>query len=175
MGVSRKTVRLGVFIPTECQLLDAACVDILASMSHEYLSLLTDIVPKALIDSAPSVSIHYIGTVKPGEPIPMTANQKVVATNYFSDDEVAPGKMDIIIVPGPDPSTTFDKPSLEWLRQQAECPTSMYAPSFHGFRAGPSACRAPLASYLDGCLRGKKETCFAVGVLSDNLLTQILG
>ncbi|ETS88031.1 hypothetical protein PFICI_01859 [Pestalotiopsis fici W106-1] len=148
MGASRKTVRLGVFIPTECQLLDASCVDILASMSYEYLSPLTDLMPKVLIDSAPSVSIHYIGTVKPGEAIPMTANHKVLATNHFSDDEVAPGKLDIIIVPGPDPSTKFDKPSLEWLRQQGESPntdilsvcTGIFVCGYAGLLKGRTVC-----------------------------------
>ncbi|KAF3015645.1 hypothetical protein E8E14_011644 [Neopestalotiopsis sp. 37M] len=112
--------------------------------------------PKALIDSAPSVSIHYIGTVKPGEPIPMTANQKVVATNHFSDDEVAPGKMDIIIVPGPDPSTnTFDKPSLEWLRQQAECPTNNLLTQILGLADILSVCTGIFICGYAGLLNGR--------------------
>ncbi|KAI0176703.1 ThiJ/PfpI family protein [Pestalotiopsis sp. NC0098] len=122
MDPDRKVVRLGVFIPTECQLLDASCADILASMSYEYVSLLTGIMPKAFIGMAPSVAIHYIGTVKPGEAIPMTANHKVLATNHFSDDEVAPGKLDIVVVPGPDPSSEFNEDSLEWLRRQGASP-----------------------------------------------------
>lgn len=127
MDADRKVVRLGVFIPTECQLLDASCVDILASMSYEYVSLLTGIMPKAFIGMAPSVAIHYIGTVKPGEAIPMTANHKVLATNHFSDDEVAPGKLDVVVVPGPDPSSEFDEDSLEWLRRQGASPHSAYS------------------------------------------------
>ncbi|KAL2264386.1 hypothetical protein VTK26DRAFT_4854 [Humicola hyalothermophila] len=34
----RKRSRIGVFAPAECQFLDAACVNILAIMSYEYLS-----------------------------------------------------------------------------------------------------------------------------------------
>jgi putative intracellular protease/amidase len=114
----RKVVRLGVFIPTECQLLDQACVDILATLSHEYLQLLANVLPQAVIDLSPSIKIHYIGSVKPGQPISLTANQKIVATNHYSDAEVAPGQLDIIIVPGPDPNTVYKKGdgAVEWLR-----------------------------------------------------------
>lgn len=125
MGATRKAIHVGVFIPTECQLLDAACVDVLASMSYEYLSLLGDTLPKPLIELAPSIIIHYIGTVKSGGAIKMTANQKVLATNHYSDDEVAPGKLDIVIVPGPDPSSPIpelDQSSLEWLGRQGAHP-----------------------------------------------------
>ncbi|KAI0409596.1 class I glutamine amidotransferase-like protein [Xylaria palmicola] len=114
----RKVIRIGVFIPTECQLLDAAGVDIFGSMSYEYLSVLADLIPKAVIDSAPSVEIHYVGSVPAGERIPMTSNQAVVATDHYSDAAVAPGKLDIVYVPGPDPSSEFPEGAIEWLRQQ---------------------------------------------------------
>ncbi|KAI8961868.1 hypothetical protein F5Y11DRAFT_348078 [Daldinia sp. FL1419] len=34
-GKGRHTVRVGVFIPVECQLLDAAAVDIIGSMGYK--------------------------------------------------------------------------------------------------------------------------------------------
>ncbi|KAI0164726.1 class I glutamine amidotransferase-like protein [Xylariaceae sp. FL1272] len=116
----RHTVNVGVFIPADCQLLDAAGVDIFGSLSYEYLSVLDKLVPKPVIAVAPSVAIHYIGSVQKGEPIQMTANQTVVATNHFSDPEVAPGKLDVVYIPGPDPFAPFDEGGLDWLRQQAE-------------------------------------------------------
>ncbi|KAI0486055.1 class I glutamine amidotransferase-like protein [Xylaria cf. heliscus] len=115
----RQVVRIGVFIPADCQLLDAAGVDIFGSMSYEYLSVLNQMMPLPVIDSAPSVEIYYIGSVQPGESIPMTSNQAVVATNHYSDPEVAPGKLNIVYVPGPDPNAPFPEGALEWLRQQA--------------------------------------------------------
>ncbi|KAI0195959.1 class I glutamine amidotransferase-like protein [Astrocystis sublimbata] len=114
----RQVIRIGVFIPAGCQLLDAAAVDIFGSMSYEYVSLLGHLTPKVIIDNAPSVEIHYIGSVQAGESIPMTSNQAVVATNHYSDPEVAPGKLNIVVVPGPDPAANFDKGAIEWLRQQ---------------------------------------------------------
>lgn len=54
---SRKTVRIGVFIPTDCQLLDMACVDVFGTMSYEYISMLGDTAPTPIVNLAPSVQI----------------------------------------------------------------------------------------------------------------------
>lgn len=121
-GSGKRTVRIGVFIPTECQLLDAASVDIMGSMGHEYMTMISHSMPKVIIDLAPSVEIHYIGSVKAGETIKLTSNETIVATNRFSDPEVAPGKLDIILVPGPDPTTKFPEDSIAWLRAQGDTP-----------------------------------------------------
>lgn len=148
MGATRRFVRVGVFVPAGCQLLDASCVDVLASMSHEYLSPLSDMGPKSIIDMAPSMEIHYIGVVHPGEIIEMTANHKVIATNHYSDDEIAPGKLDIVIVPGPDPSSQFEEESLEWLRRQGANPgtdilsvcTGIFICGYAGLLTGRTIC-----------------------------------
>lgn len=55
----RKTIRIGVFVPTDCQLLDAACIDILATMSYEYLSLIK-MAPAPIVNLAPSVQISCV-------------------------------------------------------------------------------------------------------------------
>lgn len=54
---TRKTVRIGVFIPTDCQLLDMACVDVFGTMSYEYISMLGDLAPAPIVNLAPSVQI----------------------------------------------------------------------------------------------------------------------
>ncbi|OTB02131.1 hypothetical protein M426DRAFT_74817 [Hypoxylon sp. CI-4A] len=114
-GTGRHTVNIGVFIPGDCQVLDAASVDIMGSISYEWL-----VIPlEAVVDLAPSVKIRYIGSVKAGEPIALTANESIVATNHYNDPEVAPGKLDIVLIPGPDPSKGFDQGGLAWLASQA--------------------------------------------------------
>ncbi|KAI1828484.1 class I glutamine amidotransferase-like protein [Xylaria intraflava] len=113
----RTVVRIGVFIPVGCQMLDAACIDTFGSMSYEYLSTLSKFLPSTIIDAAPSVEIHYIGA-QAGEPISLTSNANIVATNHYSDPEVAPGKLDIVLVPGPDPSLAFPEGAVDWLRRQ---------------------------------------------------------
>ncbi|KAI5920055.1 class I glutamine amidotransferase-like protein [Camillea tinctor] len=119
---SRHIVNVGVFIPTQCQLLDAASVDIMGSLSHEYLRAALQSVPAAAFEQAPSVRIHYIGSVAAGEPIPLSANQRIVATHRYSDAEVAPGQLDVVLVPGPDPNGVFPEGAVAWLRAQGTTP-----------------------------------------------------
>lgn len=116
----QRTVRVGVFIPSECQLLDAACVDIFGSLSREYMNTVSSLVPKAVVDLAPKVEVSYIGSVRPGESIALTSNERIVATYHYSDATVAPGKLDIVLVPGPDPFVNPEREPLEWLRRQGE-------------------------------------------------------
>ncbi|KAK3394473.1 class I glutamine amidotransferase-like protein [Podospora didyma] len=112
---SRKTVRIGVFIPTEAQLLDVAVVDVLGSTSCEYFRIID--APSVIIDLAPRVTIFC--TVQPGELIPTTSNLKLECTHHLSDPEVQPGKLDIVLVPGPNPKSTWDDPVTSWLAAHA--------------------------------------------------------
>lgn len=118
-GSARHTVRVGVFIPTMCQLLDAAAVDIIGSMSYEYMNAFRHLIPDPIIDLAPFVEIHYIGSVRAGEHIKVTSNESILATDHYGDAAVAPGKLDIVLVPGPDPLSHTEAAALEWLAAQA--------------------------------------------------------
>ena len=57
-----------------------------------------------------------------GSLIQLTANMRIELSNHFSDAEVAPGKLDVVLVPGPDPRDTWDEDALSWLRQQGAAP-----------------------------------------------------
>ncbi|KAK8125279.1 ThiJ/PfpI family protein [Apiospora kogelbergensis] len=142
----KDVVRIGVFIPAGCQLLDVACVDILGTISHEYMSLVAGLVPQSVVDLAPSVQISYIS----GGPVPsaaaviddtestassnhviannkiihLTAGMYILSTRHYTEAAVAPGKLDIVLVPGPDPNTTFEAGAVEWLRRQGEVETT---------------------------------------------------
>ncbi|KAK8138433.1 class I glutamine amidotransferase-like protein [Apiospora sp. TS-2023a] len=140
----KNVVRIGVFIPTECQLLDVACVDIFGTISHEYMSLVAGLVPQAVIDLAPSVRISYIsGGSAPAhmtEPtassehaadavsnrvIPLTSGMNILRTCHYTEAVVAPGQLDIVLVPGPDPNTAaFEAGAVDWLRRQGEVETT---------------------------------------------------
>lgn len=110
--MSAKHVRIGVFIPGNCQLLDAACVDILGMVSKEYLQQIP-LLPKRLVNIAPHVSIYYIA---PNKTIPFTAELSALASHDLSHPDVQPGKLDVLLVPGPDPHATWDEPTLEFVR-----------------------------------------------------------
>ena len=116
----KHTVRVGVFIPAQAQMLDVACVDLLGIMSHEYLEAIKGMMPGFPTASAPNMQIAYIGSVKAGEPIKLTANMSIVCTHHMSDPEVRPGELDVVIVPGPDPGASFSPETGGWLRAHGE-------------------------------------------------------
>lgn len=114
-------IKIGVFAPNGTQFLDVACVDNLGVMSKEYLKVLPDL-PKHVTSIAPEVSIFYISSPELGMDIPLTSGATLKATHTYLDGDVAPGKLDIIVVPGPDPSSEYAEDGLEWLRKHSETP-----------------------------------------------------
>ncbi|KAK4097914.1 hypothetical protein N658DRAFT_433061 [Parathielavia hyrcaniae] len=147
---TRKTIRIGVFIPTECQLLDFACVDILGCMSHEYLTLAKDLAPGPIVGLAPNLRISYISRLQPGQAIPLTSSASVTCTHHISDPEVQPGQLDVVLVPGPDPLSNFDdiRDATDWLASHAARPetdilsicTGIYLCGAAGLLRGKKAC-----------------------------------
>ncbi|KAK7439077.1 hypothetical protein CaCOL14_002420 [Colletotrichum acutatum] len=119
-----KVVKIGVFIPSECQLLDMACVDVLFMMSREYLGSLP-MIPRHIPNLAPSVEICYI-SVKASPKVdhlpllPMTAGVRIQPTHDVSSPEVQPGMLDILLVPGPDPGASWNEETLAFLRGHAD-------------------------------------------------------
>ncbi|KAK7970520.1 ThiJ/PfpI family protein [Apiospora saccharicola] len=131
----KNVFRIGVFIPTECQLLDVACVDIFGTISHEYMSLVAGLVPQAISyisgGSAPThmtepttSSEHPAGAVS-NRVIPLTSGMNILRTCHYTEAAVAPGQLDIVLVPGPDPNTAaFEAGAVDWLRRQGEVETT---------------------------------------------------
>lgn len=111
-------IKIGVFIPNGAQFLDVACVDSLGVMSKTYLGAIP-FLPSHVTSLAPDVSIYYISSPEQGPEIKLTSGAVIKATHTYADDEVAPGKLDIIVVPGPDPTEKFAEGGLKWLREQA--------------------------------------------------------
>lgn len=109
-------VRIGVFVPSEVQLLDLACVDFFAMLGCGYLVPL-EMLPASLTDLAPDVSISYIGTAPK---VMTTAQTELVTTHLIGDPEVAPGELDIVLVPGPDPRGSWGEDVKGWLRGHGE-------------------------------------------------------
>ncbi|KAG9250014.1 ThiJ/PfpI family protein [Emericellopsis atlantica] len=111
-------IHIGVFIPNEAQFLDTATVDVLGSMSREYLELVP--IPQQIIDMAPKTTISYITSPRNGKDIPMTSGGRLKATHHYGDADVAPGKLSVIVVPGPYPDAKFDKEGLQWLHDHSQ-------------------------------------------------------
>lgn len=112
-------IKIGVFIPNGAQFLDVACVDSFGVMSKAYLGAIP-FLPAHVTSLAPDVAIYYISTPEQGSEIPLTSGATIKATHLYTDDEVAPGQLDIVVVPGPDPGLEFAEGGLKWLREQSE-------------------------------------------------------
>ncbi|KAI0810526.1 hypothetical protein GGR55DRAFT_112123 [Xylaria sp. FL0064] len=124
VNMAKSAVKIGVYIRNGSQLLDLACIDVFHMMSKEYLSILP-MLPKHIPDLAPSVEILYITAPElKSETVPLTASLNVRATHDIRDAEVQPGKLDIMLVPGPDPSDSWEKPILDFLKAHSECQTT---------------------------------------------------
>ncbi|KAF4996464.1 hypothetical protein FDECE_12437 [Fusarium decemcellulare] len=115
--MASKQLRIGVFIPSGAQFLDVATVDVLASMSKEYLGYLP-MLPAHIGDMAPSTKITYITSPTLFPDVPLTADLSIRATHTFEDQDVAPGQLDIVVVPGPAPTAEFEEGATKWLRDQ---------------------------------------------------------
>ncbi|KAL6919891.1 hypothetical protein ACHAPO_001233 [Fusarium lateritium] len=114
--MSSKKLRIGVFMPSSVQLLDLATVDVLATMSSEYLGVIP--LPSHVSSMAPSTNITYITSPKLFPHVDLTANLSVRATHTYQDDDVTPGKLDIVVVPGTEPGDVFEEEAKKWLRDQ---------------------------------------------------------
>ncbi|KEY71094.1 hypothetical protein S7711_00916 [Stachybotrys chartarum IBT 7711] len=114
-AIMSKHVRIGVFVPNMVQALDCVTVDVLGSMSKEYVGAV-GIMPPHIIAMAPSTTISYITQPSTGDHIPLSSGLLIKTSNFYTDEEVAPGKLDIVVVPGPDPAAKIDEAGLQWLK-----------------------------------------------------------
>ncbi|KAI1180798.1 ThiJ/PfpI family protein [Nemania sp. FL0916] len=121
--MSKSLVKIGVYIPGTVQLLDLACVDLFHMMSREYLSVLP-MLPKHLIDMAPSVRIFYITSPETKSRVLLSADLNIHATHTIEDAEVQPGELNILLVPGPEPAASWDQPVLDFLAAHSKCDTT---------------------------------------------------
>lgn len=97
-----------------------------------------------------------IGSVQPGENIELTAGANIRCTHHMSSPEAQPGKLDIVLIPGPDPSVTVDEESKNWLAAHAAIPTTDIL----------SICTGAYICGAAGILKGKKF-CGPRGVQDD--------
>ncbi|KAI0444594.1 ThiJ/PfpI family protein [Xylaria telfairii] len=121
--MSKSPVKIGVYIPGGVQLLDLACIDVFHMMSSEYLTAIP-MLPKHIIDMAPSVQIFYITSPEAKPMVLLSADLNIRATHDITDAEVQPGELDIVLVPGPDPSSTWEKPVLDFLAAHSKRETT---------------------------------------------------
>ena len=146
--MAQHIVNIGVYIPGDAQLLDVACVDVLGMMSSDYMTAAR--LPEQLVAIAPRVNIVYITTAESmaKQAIHLTSAMTMVPTHDILHPDVQPGKLDIVVIPGPAPDLVIASDAREFLRRHAEEPatdilsicTGIYVCGQAGILAGRKAC-----------------------------------
>ncbi|EPE04053.1 hypothetical protein F503_04901 [Ophiostoma piceae UAMH 11346] len=146
--MAQHIVKIGVYIPGDAQLLDVACVDVLGMMSSDYMTAAG--LPEQLVAVAPMVNIVYITTVETmaKKAVQLTSSMTMVPTHDILHPDVQPGKLDVVVIPGPAPDLVLASDDREFLRRHAEEPatdilsicTGIYVCGQAGILAGKKAC-----------------------------------
>lgn len=93
---------IGVLIQPTLQILDLASVDLFGMLSTSYLDDCPLPAPlRALAHS--NLKIHYISALGSGGLQKCTADVVIQCSDPLDSPELAPGLLDVLLVPGPDP------------------------------------------------------------------------
>jgi len=112
-----KHLRVGVFVPKGAQLLDLSPVDLFGMLAPEYLQACH--LPSAVYSLGTRSTIHYIALPSTGTHVELTASAFLRVSKTIEDAEVQPGMLDILLVPGPDPTLVFGEDVLGFVRGHA--------------------------------------------------------
>ena len=104
-------LRIGVLLVGTVQLLDLSAVDLLYMTTPEYLEECS--LPQPLVDLGRPCEIHYIAHNGPNGTVNTTAQMSLQLTDSLTDSAVSPGKLDILLIPGPPPKAM--PPAEEYL------------------------------------------------------------
>jgi len=120
-----KPLRIGVLIHAPVQLLDLSPIDLFSMLTPDYLQACT--LPAPLVNLGIPVTIEYISSstafppASPPHLAHLTASAALRLTTHIAAPTVAPGALDIILIPGPDPRLAIPDAVGAWLRSHYDC------------------------------------------------------
>jgi transcriptional regulator GlxA family with amidase domain len=138
-------VNIAVLLLPPIQLLDASPIDLFGMLTKEYLSACN--LPRPLIAGAVPISIIYVSEAGIGTIAECTANAGLRVTASLSDESVVPGKTNILLIPGPDPSTVPSEAVTAFIKNHAEQGTTIM-----------TVCTGVFVAGYAGILNGKRAT-----------------
>lgn len=107
-------LRVGVLLlSTTIQLLDASPADLFSLLQPEYLSIG---LPQPLVALGVPVSINYIASSGAGSLASTTAKASIHITAGLTDKIAKPGNLDILLVPGPEPTYQLSGQEIAFVR-----------------------------------------------------------
>ncbi|KAF2175714.1 class I glutamine amidotransferase-like protein [Zopfia rhizophila CBS 207.26] len=116
--MSSKPLRIGILIVPPIQLLDIAPVDLFAMLSKEYLQICN--LPAPLVSLGipmDHLEFIYIAESGPNTIAQTTPNLGLQINVGLDDPKVAPGTLDILLIPGPDPNIVPPEVVLQFVRE----------------------------------------------------------
>ena len=115
---STTPLRVGVLIIPPIQLLDLSPVDLFGMLTKEYLEACR--LPAPLTALGIPVEIHYISEAGPGSSAQCTANAQLRVTAGLEDECALSGRIDVLMIPGPDPSLVPSAKVQDFIRSHAD-------------------------------------------------------
>lgn len=128
--MASEELKIGVLLTDPVQLLDLAPVDLFSMATPEYLEILK--IPPPIVSQAKPCKIYYIGkkssaassqTQKAVQEV--TATSGVCLSHTTTDEEVSPGNLDVLFLPGPDPNIEPDDEVNAFLQAHNKQKTSI--------------------------------------------------
>lgn len=116
--MSEVPIRIGVLLVGPVQLLDVSPVDLFGMLTTEYLTACR--LPKPLVDGALQIESTYISEAGAGKIAECTANAGLRVNADLKDVKSAPGRLNILVVPGPDPAMVPSESCKSFIRTHAE-------------------------------------------------------
>ncbi|KAF2012405.1 DJ-1/PfpI family protein [Aaosphaeria arxii CBS 175.79] len=119
---------IGVLILPPVQLMDLSPIELFSMMSKDYIR--ANNLPQTLIDAAipaKDIKIHYISSIGPNSTAGTIPNLQISITAAIDDPKVAPGKLDILFIPGTDPNQRPEEAVLEYVRSQEQSGATILA------------------------------------------------
>jgi transcriptional regulator GlxA family with amidase domain len=141
-------LHIGVLLVAPIQLLDISPIDLFAMATQEYFQQC--FLPQPLIDIAiptNALTISYIAASGPNTTVPTTARLNLGVDAGLADPTVAPGKLDILVIPGPPPDTRPQEEELQFVRDHVEAGVELL-----------TICTGVFVAGFAGVLDGKRAT-----------------
>jgi transcriptional regulator GlxA family with amidase domain len=148
MLVNATILRIGVLLVAPIQLLDVAPVDLFAMTTVKYFKACNR--PQNLINIAiptENLSITYVAASGPNTTSPTSASLNLGVDAGLTDPAVAPGKLDMLIIPGPPPALVPAEEELQFVRDHVNAGVELL-----------TVCSGMYVAAHAGVLNGKRAT-----------------
>ena len=143
--MSSEPLRVGVLLLPSVQLLDLSPIDLFGMCTKEHL--LACQLPSPITALGIPVEITYIAEAGPKELAECTANAGLRINAGLKDATCAPDKLDILMIPGPDPAAQPSENVKKFIRAHAASKTDIL-----------TVCTGVFPAAYSGILEGRRAT-----------------